>query len=191
VIFGDQTTNRLAANLFAPIYRCFNTVAPVAGCVGAGTAPDQNRHVQYIYIAVNQFLPAGTYWLDYNYTGASFSPPSVQADAIGRQCDPNNSNALQFNAGWVPLNDAGQGCLPTPVQQDLFFDILGTAGASCYANCDGSTVQPVLTVADFGCFLNAFAAGATYANCDHSTTIPVLTVADFGCFLNAFAAGCS
>jgi hypothetical protein len=28
-----------------------------------------------------------------------------------------------------------------------------------YANCDGSTVEPVLTVDDFLCFINAFAAG--------------------------------
>jgi hypothetical protein len=61
---------------------------------------------------------------------------------------------------------------------------------SCYPNCDHSTSSPCLTVQDFGCFLNAFAAGDTYANCDGSTTIPVLTVQDFGCFLNSFAAGC-
>jgi hypothetical protein len=48
-----------------------------------------------------------------------------------------------------------------------------------------------LNVLDFGCFLNAFAAGNTYANCDNSTTVPVLNVLDFGCFLNQFAAGCS
>jgi hypothetical protein len=28
-----------------------------------------------------------------------------------------------------------------------------------YANCDGSTTQPVLTVGDFICFINEFAAG--------------------------------
>nr|HET9185987.1 hypothetical protein [Solirubrobacterales bacterium] len=31
--------------------------------------------------------------------------------------------------------------------------------ASCYANCDGSTIAPVLNVLDFNCFLNRFAAG--------------------------------
>src|SRR5262245_54852489 len=40
---------------------------------------------------------------------------------------------------------------------------------ACYANCDGSTVPPVLNVADFACFLNRFAAGDSYANCDWST----------------------
>ena len=59
-----------------------------------------------------------------------------------------------------------------------------------YANCDQSTVAPVLNVLDFACFLNRFAAGESYANCDNSTTPPVLNVLDFSCFLNAFAAGC-
>jgi len=63
-------------------------------------------------------------------------------------------------------------------------------GVSCYANCDGSTVAPVLTANDFQCFLNAFASGTAYANCDGSTLPPVLTANDFQCFLNAFAAGC-
>jgi hypothetical protein len=60
----------------------------------------------------------------------------------------------------------------------------------CYANCDGSTAAPTLNVADFGCFLQRFAAGAAYANCDGSTTEPVLNVADFTCYLQRFAAGC-
>ncbi len=61
---------------------------------------------------------------------------------------------------------------------------------ACYANCDQSTVTPVLNVLDFSCFLNHFAAGDAYANCDQSTTPPVLNVLDFSCFLNKFAAGC-
>jgi len=61
----------------------------------------------------------------------------------------------------------------------------------CYANCDGSTVAPILNVLDFSCFLNKFASGAPEANCDGSTTAPVLNVSDFSCFLNKFAAGCS
>jgi hypothetical protein len=61
---------------------------------------------------------------------------------------------------------------------------------TCYANCDASTIPPVLNVLDFACFLNRFAAGDTYANCDASTIPPVLNVLDFACFLNRFAAGC-
>jgi hypothetical protein len=60
----------------------------------------------------------------------------------------------------------------------------------CYANCDGSTIAPILNVNDFACFLNMYAAGETSANCDGSTIEPVLNVNDFACFLNAYAVGC-
>jgi 6-phosphogluconolactonase (cycloisomerase 2 family) len=69
----------------------------------------------------------------------------------------------------------------------------------CYANCDGSTVSPILNVDDFTCFINEFSAAqslppeqqqAHYANCDGSTQVPVLNVDDFTCFINSFAAGC-
>jgi hypothetical protein len=62
---------------------------------------------------------------------------------------------------------------------------------ACWANCDQSTIAPILNVQDFSCFLNEFAAGHASANCDESTVAPVLNVQDFACFLNKFAAGCS
>jgi hypothetical protein len=73
------------------------------------------------------------------------------------------------------------------------------AGAFCYANCDNSTMQPILNVEDFTCFMDSFAQAAAlpheqqvvhYANCDQSTTAPVLNVEDFMCFISQFAAGC-
>jgi hypothetical protein len=60
----------------------------------------------------------------------------------------------------------------------------------CYANCDNSSVSPILNVNDFHCFLNKYAAGDTYCNCDASTIAPVLNVNDFTCFINRYAAGC-
>jgi trimeric autotransporter adhesin len=69
----------------------------------------------------------------------------------------------------------------------------------CYANCDGSDVEPVLNVEDFICFVSEFAQGLIlpheqqvdhYANCDGSSAVPVLNVDDFLCFMGAFAAGC-
>ena len=65
-----------------------------------------------------------------------------------------------------------------------------TTSPSCYANCDGSSVTPILNVNDFTCFLNKFAAADPYANCDASTIAPVLNVNDFICFQQKFAAGC-
>jgi hypothetical protein len=76
---------------------------------------------------------------------------------------------------------------------------IGPVGASCYANCDGSTVEPVLNVDDFTCFINAYAVAQAlphaqqltdYSNCDGSTIAPVLNVDDFTCFINSYAIGC-
>ena len=64
-------------------------------------------------------------------------------------------------------------------------------GPLCYANCDGSSVAPVLNVNDFVCFLAKFAEGGPDANCDGSTTPPILNVNDLLCFQARFAAGCS
>jgi hypothetical protein len=71
-----------------------------------------------------------------------------------------------------------------------FISTVNSAPPPCYANCDGSTVAPILNVGDFTCFLQKFAAGDPYANCDASTVAPVLNVGDFTCFLQKFAAGC-
>jgi len=68
--------------------------------------------------------------------------------------------------------------------------IANLTSVPCYANCDGSTGAPLLTAADFTCFLNKFRASDAYANCDGSTGSPALTAADFTCFLSAFRAGC-
>jgi hypothetical protein len=57
----------------------------------------------------------------------------------------------------------------------------------CYANCDHSTVAPVLNVLDFICFQSRFAAQDPYADCDRSNALNVL---DFICFQSRFAAGC-
>jgi hypothetical protein len=61
-------------------------------------------------------------------------------------------------------------------------------GTACYANCDQSTVAPVLSANDFVCFLNAYANSESYADCDG---VGGLTANDFACFLNAYATGCS
>ncbi|MFN0132709.1 MAG: hypothetical protein ACKVW3_09305 [Phycisphaerales bacterium] len=63
--------------------------------------------------------------------------------------------------------------------------------ATCYANCDGGAVAPVLSAADYICFMNRYAAGDTYANCDGSTLLPLLNVLDYVCFNSKFAGGCA
>jgi hypothetical protein len=75
--------------------------------------------------------------------------------------------------------------------KDSLVSRYGPPTGACYANCDQSTTNPVLTPNDFSCFLNSFAAAQSGANCDGSSVSPILTPNDFACFLNAYAAGCS
>jgi hypothetical protein len=101
------------------------------------------------------------------------------------QIDPNFP-PFPTSVSVLPIRFGSVSSTGTIFWDDLTF----TQGSACYANCDGSTNTPVLTVNDFVCFQSAFASGASYANCDGSTTAPVLTVNDFVCFQSAFAAGC-
>jgi len=104
------------------------------------------------------------------------------------------------NFGWFVIGDETQsttakrfGTREHPTAADrpvLDIEFTPPAGV-CYANCDGSTIMPVLNVNDFICFQSKYAAGDSYANCDGSTIAPVLNVSDFICFLGAYAAGCS
>ncbi|MFN0131565.1 MAG: GC-type dockerin domain-anchored protein [Phycisphaerales bacterium] len=55
---------------------------------------------------------------------------------------------------------------------------------NCYADCD---LDRTLTVADFVCYVNMFAAKDPYANCTVDATIDI---ADFICYQTKFAAGC-
>jgi hypothetical protein len=100
------------------------------------------------------------------YTSTRFGPPGeVPALWIGGNFGAGGTTPSANVAAW-------RGCPPCP------------------ANCDRSTIPPILNVNDFQCFLNRFASGDPSANCDGSTIPPVLNVNDFQCFLNLFAAGC-
>jgi choice-of-anchor B domain-containing protein len=119
---------------------------------------------------VSSISPATGGWQQHTFRVADFITPTAQV-------------RLRFSV-------ADTGSSTTEAGIDAVTIVSPTAPVACYANCDGSTISPILNVADFSCFLNAFAAGDSYANCDGSTLSPILNVADFACFLNAFAAGC-
>jgi hypothetical protein len=107
-----------------------------------------------------------------------------------------HNNTLYLGGSFTTFFDGTSG--PDPVGRIITRSIC-PAIQPCYANCDGSTVEPVLNVDDFTCFINSFAQAQTlphgeqitaYANCDGSSTAPVLNVDDFTCFINRFAIGC-
>ena len=133
--------------------------------------------------------------------------PRMSADSAGRLYLSNggfaNGRLHSFNADLSPRWDVAVPNINTSgplIGQNGVVVVCGVGNdvrafdtadeEPCYANCDGSTVAPVLNVNDFTCFLNRYAAAESWANCDAGTVAPVLNVNDFTCFLNRYAAGC-
>ena len=109
-------------------------------------------------------------WINFSGGALATPPQPARFDFTAQRF---RGYAWGENIGWINLDDAQHFVKRT-----------------CYANCDGSTVAPILNVNDFVCFQNRFAAGDPAANWDRSTVPPVLNVNDFVCFQNRFAAGC-
>jgi hypothetical protein len=183
------TSTDLQATGFTGVYRI----------ASGGAANNTDRPIMYNRVGFNNLhLPAGDYWVDYQYTnvvGSAFSSYVMDVDPFGIQFTPLGNSRQLTTAGWNLTAIA-----PNDDPVDVPFAITGTVGgAPCYANCDHSTTPPVLNVEDFVCFINEFAQGQLlptaqqithYANCDGSTTEPVLNVEDFICFINEFSQGC-
>jgi hypothetical protein len=69
--------------------------------------------------------------------------------------------------------------------------VWSNVGTDCFANCDGSSVPPILNVNDFMCYINRWATNDPAANCNESWIPPTYRLPDdFGCFMDMFAAGC-
>jgi hypothetical protein len=153
------------------------------------------------WLNVGEGLPPGQTGYS-NADGATFG---VNVSTTGEL----SGYAWAENVGWVNFEGGALAAPPQPARIDdassrfrgyAWCENIGWinldhathyVGLSCYANCDASTVAPVLTANDFQCFLTKFAAGDPQANCDRSSVAPVLNANDFQCFLNEFAAGCS
>jgi hypothetical protein len=114
IIFGDATTNVLTSTGWAvgpggaAIYRTDTTDT-------ANTA----RRVQQLTANINLTLGAGTYWVDFNYTGVSFTP------YLSSPTSRPGGNAVQFGTtgAWAPLVD---GAPADNIGADLPFVIQGT-----------------------------------------------------------------
>jgi hypothetical protein len=112
VVWGDTTTNRLAAARFTNIYRALNT-----------TPTDCQRRIQEVIANVNVSLPPGTYWVEWGLTGTAASGPWQPPITISGQA--STGNALQRNGtAWANLLDGTN-------QQGAPFIVYGTSGPSC------------------------------------------------------------
>jgi hypothetical protein len=195
VVWGDITTNIRDPNAsgFSNVYR-----------VTTGTGlQDTARALQRIVGNVPDVqLSAGTYWVEWSTRGSTASGPFAPLVTVLNNI-PLGDALIWRNAPWAPVVDTTWNGIRFPGGQPagLPFILEGSIGTgpACYANCDGSTVAPVLNVDDFTCFINRYAAAQSlptaqqitdYANCDGSTIVPVLNVDDFTCFINRYAQGC-
>lgn len=151
-------------------------------------------------------------WITAQPMGGQFSPGAAATLSVA--AEGTGPLTYQWRKGGQPLSNGGaiSGATSATLRIDplgigdtgSYDAVIGNAcgsatsqavpvfvlGGPCYANCDGSSIPPVLNVSDFVCFQNAFAASSTYANCDGSTTPPVLNVMDFVCFQSRYAQGC-
>ena len=94
---------------------------------------------------VDSLGPASGGWKQATFRVADFVPPTAQVQVRFSISDTGNDSVTEAGVDaftvWTPTCDGG----PPP----------------CYANCDGSTSQPILNVNDFICFQAKFAAGCT------------------------------
>jgi hypothetical protein len=159
----------------------------------SGNLTQSTRPIYSVEAVFNSLqLPAGTYWYDVQVTGGDATAPFVMDGLLN--ADGNAMNLFLDSIGFNPMRYGSP-------QRGLAFPflVLGAGPQACYANCDNSTIAPILNVDDFTCFINEFASAqalpheaqvAHYANCDGSTIAPALNVDDFTCFINEFAMGC-
>ncbi|MEP0775109.1 MAG: hypothetical protein HRF46_12180, partial [Acidobacteriota bacterium] len=132
IVWGDTTTNRLVSTAWSNIYRVLDTNL-------LGTT----RPVMANVAAVGVFLPAGTYWLDWQTGGTLASGPWVPPVTLLGQTGKPGANALQFDpaaATWNPIIDTGTAMAP----QDLPFIINGSVTTDCAvpSNIPWLTVAP-------------------------------------------------
>ncbi len=94
-------------------------------------------------VTVNTFLPAGTYWLDWQAAGSLASGPWAPPVSILGQTGKPGANALQYTStGWAALIDTGtSGTSNFP--QDLPFLVDGLADCATIADVPWLSTSPV------------------------------------------------
>lgn len=131
VVFGDLTTNRLAASSTANMYRIFN-----------GT-PGTTRQIWKIEANVAVTLAAGTYWIEWQVGTAQASNFSPTSTVVGTSTQPGN-NALQntLPATWLPILDGPNADEP----QDMPFRLDYTTSACAGTPAPGNTLTTATAV---------------------------------------------
>jgi subtilisin-like proprotein convertase family protein len=144
ILFGDLTTNRLAASTSTNVFRIFSTVV-------FASASGTTRNIWRLEANASVTLAPGTYWLEYQ-TGtalaSNFSPPS---SPVGVRTLPGYNAIQKIGAGaWVALVDDGVtnagGAGGAPVAMDMPFRLDYTTGACSGTPTPGNTIASLPTV---------------------------------------------
>lgn len=166
-IAGDASQDALSSAQFAGAY---------VALAGVNFANDRPVY-ELAASGLDWSLPAGEYWLVWSMGGTLDGGP--YSPYLGDDTQPVAGPAMQrFLGAWRPARSSTDG----GVQVALPLQVYGST--TCPADCDG---DGDLTIFDFLCFQNAFAAGESSADCDGDGEV---TAADFACFQSAFVDGC-
>ncbi len=128
VVFGDATTNRLSATTAMNAYRVFTTtVGP------AIMSPDTSRRLHAVTLSANVTLGSGTYWLDWQFSGAvPNSPVFVVPVTLTGVRTQASWNARQYADGvWTAVLDSGKPDGTSDAAQDVAFVLAGSVGPAC------------------------------------------------------------
>ncbi len=112
LVWGDTSTNRMQSQVFANVYRVLDT-----------GLTNNARHIVTVTGNVGVTLPAGHYWLDWQFNGSGSSGPWAPPVSFINMTNPPGANGMQSLAGaaFAALQDSGS---MTP--DDLVFTLVGT-----------------------------------------------------------------
>lgn len=129
VVFGDTSTNILTATTWSNIYRVSETSS------GGTTRPIMANTADL----GGFYLPAGTYWLDWQTDGSLASGPWAPPITVNGVL--TTGNGLQFTGAWAPADDGG-----SFTQQGFPFIIEGDVGGTGGGGCTFPSDLPWLSV---------------------------------------------
>jgi hypothetical protein len=191
VVWGDLSTDRLASSWPLNIYRIFNSVTSPDV-----QAPSSNRRIWQVSVNTPGLqLASGSYWIEWQFTGAGGSEVYVPAVTPVASRGKPGANARQFKPliapggatdQWADLLDLGKPSSAADLAQDLPFIITASPGLPpCPGNADASAsvnfTDVTAVLANFGtAYFPASGPGDTdgdgYVNFSDLTT----TLANFG-----------
>lgn len=144
IVFGDTTTNRLAASVDSTYYRIFNTVAPPPGTNAVTT-----NKIWKNTLAVGTALTAGTYWIDWASTvsngGNHFYPGKTIAGSRGDVLDDARQLSGSPPGQWSNVVDSGFPFSALDYRQDFPFNVTGEVPSPTPTATATATVTPTAT----------------------------------------------